>query len=76
MKYSDKIKLLLLFTVLITAKISFTQHDHQKKEVEKDTMKMDSMQMTSFFSPNLPMSRDGSWTSWQPNENPMWIYMK
>jgi len=32
--------------------------------------------MTSFFSNYLPMNRDGSGTSWQPDASPMWMYMK
>src|SRR4051812_5336687 len=32
--------------------------------------------MSSAFSPNLPMSRDGSGTSWQPDSSPMMMYMK
>jgi hypothetical protein len=39
------------------------------------TMKMDMMPMTSNFSLNLPMNRDGSGTSWQPDANPMMMYM-
>lgn len=43
-----------------------------------DTMQMpgDSMQMTSSFSLNLPVSRDGSGTSWQPDQSPLMMYMK
>jgi hypothetical protein len=33
------------------------------------------MQMTSFFSPDLPMNRDGSGTSWLPDQSPMWMHM-
>ncbi|HTL81345.1 MAG TPA: hypothetical protein VL651_06560 [Bacteroidia bacterium] len=32
--------------------------------------------MTSNFSLNLPMNRDGSGTSWQPDQSPMLMYMK
>lgn len=81
MRFPNKIKLMVLFVLSIISNPSISQHDHNQKKVEKDTMKialveMDSMEMTSFFSPNLPMSRDGSGTSWQPDENPMWMYMK
>jgi hypothetical protein len=46
-------------------------------QMNSDTMKIDkdSMKMTSFFSPNLSMNRDGSGTSWQPDASPMWMYM-
>ena len=39
-------------------------------------MDMEGMSMTSSFSLNLPMSRDGSGTSWQPDRSPMMMYMK
>jgi hypothetical protein len=39
-------------------------------------MTMDEPEMTSSFSPNLPMNRDGSGTSWQPDVSPMMMYMK
>jgi hypothetical protein len=49
---------------------------------EKDTIMMmmdehqhEGHQMSSSYSRNLPMSRDGSGTSWQPDENPMMMYM-
>jgi len=47
------------------------QHTHH------ETMEMpgDSMQMTSSFSLHLPMERDGSGTSWQPDETPMMAHM-
>ncbi|WP_114939713.1 hypothetical protein [Mucilaginibacter endophyticus] len=43
-------------------------------------MKMDTpmhhhMTMTSQFSRDLPMNRDGSGTSWVPDETPMYAYM-
>jgi hypothetical protein len=68
---------LLLFLFSLTSKISIAQHDHQKMQMSSDTLKMDrdSMKMTSFFSPNLSMNRDGSGTSWQPDASPMWMYM-
>jgi len=44
-----------------------------KPKVMMDNMAM--MPMTSSFSLNLPMSRDGSGTSWQPDANPMAMYM-
>lgn len=47
-------------------------HDHMQMDHGKDTM----MQMTSSFSPNLPMNRDGSGTAWLPDESPMMMYMK
>ncbi|HKR06980.1 MAG TPA: hypothetical protein VJY62_20250 [Bacteroidia bacterium] len=45
------------------------------QDSSKMDMKMD-MKMTSAFSNHLPMSRDGSGTSWHPDSSPMMAYMK
>jgi hypothetical protein len=37
---------------------------------------MNIQEMTSAFSPNLMMNRDGSGTSWQPDASGMMMYMK
>src|SRR5262245_47438968 len=72
--------LLFLFSLSFIAKISFAQHDMPGMNMQHDSMDMSvdstSMEMTSSFSPNLPMNRDGSGTSWQPDANPMMMYMK
>jgi hypothetical protein len=59
----------------------------QKSPVKKDTsmkgmdmgdMKMDNMQsmsMNSQYSLDVPMNRDGSGSSWVPDETPMYAYM-
>ena len=72
----DCCKILLLIFCL-TAKISFAQMDMGGMKMGNDTMKMDGedMKMTSSFSLNLPMNRDGSGTSWQPDQSPMMMYM-
>src|ERR1043165_3691224 len=77
--------LLLIFSLSFNSKILFGQempgmnmpHDTTNSSM-KMNMPMDSMhmEMTSSFSPNLPMNRDGSGTSWQPDANPMVMYMK
>lgn len=68
-------KLFLVFCLFISTKIVLAQHEHH---AEADTMKTQThgMEMSSSFSPNLSMSRDGSGTSWQPDANPMFMYMK
>ncbi|OFY87434.1 MAG: hypothetical protein A3F72_04160 [Bacteroidetes bacterium RIFCSPLOWO2_12_FULL_35_15] len=68
---------LLLFSFFLQASIVFAQHDTHHMQM-KDTMKMsmDSMNMTSVFSNHLPMNRDGSGTSWQPDQSPMMMYLK
>jgi hypothetical protein len=51
-------------------------HDHAKMMA---AMKHDTthhiMRMTSQFSLDLPMNRDGSGTSWMPDETPLYMYM-
>jgi hypothetical protein len=56
------------------------RHTHMMNGVEMDdgmmNMEMNkSMKMTSQFSLDLPMNRDGSGTSWVPDESPMYAYM-
>ena len=60
---------------VITSK---AQQMHMK--MNADTAKMDTAQpmnmaMNSQFSLDLPMSRDGSGTSWVPDESPAYAYM-
>jgi len=43
--------------------------------VKMDTPMHHHMMMTSQFSRDLPMNRDGSGTSWVPDETPMYAYM-
>jgi hypothetical protein len=72
--------------VYIVAVLSFYSV-HAQQQPKKDTsmkgmdmsnMKMDtmgSMKMNSQYSLDVPMSRDGSGTSWVPDETPMYAYM-
>lgn len=64
--------LLFLFPIII-----LSQEHHPHKHSEKDTLEVgkENPKMTSFLSTNLPMNRDGSATSWQPDTSPMWMYM-
>jgi hypothetical protein len=52
------------------------KHDHaaMMKAMQHDTTHKMGM-MTSQFSLDLPMNRDGSGTSWVPDETPMYMYM-
>jgi hypothetical protein len=52
------------------------KHDHAKMmaEMQHDTTHH-NMAMTSQFSLDLPMNRDGSGTSWVPDETPMYMYI-
>lgn len=55
--------------------IGFAQHDtHKSESKQADTMKV-KHEMTSYFSNNLPMNRDGSGTSWQPDATPVMMHM-
>jgi hypothetical protein len=44
-------------------------------DVKMDSGSMKSMKMNSQYSLDVPMSRDGSGTSWVPDETPMYAYM-
>jgi hypothetical protein len=86
-------KAIRIFTLLIFGLISRVQAQHEMHmPAKKDTVKMDhsmhDMQMdspmSSSYSLNLPMSRNGSGTSWLPDAAPMyglmihskkWMYM-
>lgn len=47
------------------------QHDHSQMQHGDHDMSM----MTHAYSRNLPMSRNGSGTSWLPDNSPMYMYM-
>jgi len=78
-------KLLLLIPILIFLSAASAQKKHMKKDtsmkgMDMGDMKMDSgsmtsMKMNSQYSLDLPMNRDGSGTSWVPDETPMYAYM-
>ena len=67
----------ILFALLFISNTSIAQMDMNNMQMNGDSMKMDNegMKMASSFSLNLPMNRDGSGTSWQPDESPMMMYM-
>src|SRR5438874_3024884 len=49
----------------------------QMNDTMRHGMNMDHMNMMSHsYSRNLPMGRNGSGTSWMPDANPMYMYMK
>src|SRR5438046_3979966 len=47
----------------------------QMNDTMKHGMNMERMNMSHSFSRNLPMSRDGSGTSWMPDASPRYAYM-
>lgn len=77
------LKIFLVFA--IGANTVFAQKMPMKKDtsmkgMDMGDMKMDSgsmmsMKMNSQYSLDLPMNRDGSGTSWVPDETPMYAYM-
>ncbi|MGH7456872.1 MAG: hypothetical protein ACRENG_36315, partial [bacterium] len=73
--------IVLMISLFVNIEPSFAQTDTTKTH-DHSTMMMEGMNMekegnmSSSFSLNLPMSRDGSGTSWQPDESPMMMYSK
>ena len=63
------------------AQKSTMKKDTSMKGMDMGDMKMDtmgsmsSMKMNSQYSLDIPMNRDGSGTSWVPDETPMYAYM-
>lgn len=79
--------ILAIAGMLATALPGFTQHEHHAPPARDsvthamDHMDMPGMEknatrMTHGFSLNLPMTRNGSGTGWQPDATPMYAYMK
>jgi len=62
--------------VLACTNTLLAQHDHHITDTTKTNQHIDDgPPMTSKFSLDLPMSRDGSGTSWVPDETPIYAYM-
>ena len=78
-------KIILSIITLLFLSSAFAQKMPMKKDtsmkgMNMGDMKMDSgsmmsMKMNSQYSLDVPMSRDGSGTSWVPDETPMYAYM-
>ncbi|MBB5396957.1 hypothetical protein [Mucilaginibacter sp. AK015] len=76
---------MLMLAVNVNAQqMDHMQHDNTKNAKPHDHAKMMAamgndttryMGMSSQFSLDLPMNRDGSGTSWLPDETPMYMYM-
>lgn len=72
-----------LFLFVVTGVISaslFAQHEHHSKDStqrseEEMAAPADNMLMSHAYSLSLPMSRNGSGTSWQPDASPMYMYL-
>lgn len=64
------IEKIILFTCTVILSLnSLAQHEHHP-------MHTDTMPMTHSLSVHLPMSRNGSGTSWLPDSTPIYGYMK
>lgn len=78
-------KIILSIITLLFLSSAFAQKMPMKKDtsmkgMDMGGMKMDSgammsMKMNSQYSLDVPMNRDGSGTSWVPDETPMYAYM-
>lgn len=82
----NRFQKILTLLLILSFSVAYSQMDnmggmHDHMHMTHDTMKsMDmeqaEMPMHSFFSLYLPMTRDGSGTSWQPDQSPMMMYMQ
>ena len=66
-------KCLIILSLLISS-LTFAQHEHHMHNTN-DTMKMEMPAMTHSYSLSLLMNRNGSGTTWLPDESPMFGYM-
>src|SRR6476646_9699168 len=84
-KVKDEMKTIaLIYCVLFILATARAQHEHHDMStdssmrdhmMDEDSMDNESMLMTSSYSLNLPMNRNGSGTSWLPDSSPMYMYM-
>jgi hypothetical protein len=70
-------QLIIVAALLLTGINSlFAQHEHHTTDTATTNQHTDEgPPMTSKFSLDLPMNRDGSGTSWLPDETPIYAYM-
>ena len=71
----------LAITGLIALHLSAQDHSHHstdtsRKKHEAAAHDGDGMLMSHAYSLNLPMSRNGSGTSWQPDQSPLYMYVR
>lgn len=53
-----------------------TSHAHHMAGMDMEGMDMNMPGMSHAYSKNLPMSRNGSGTAWQPDQTPMYMAMQ
>lgn len=77
-------KLLIVFISILVIGIgsAYSQHDHHKKDTtpamhhQMHGMNEHRDMPSHAFSRNLPMSRNASGTAWNPDDSPMYMWMK
>ena len=77
------IKYLVLSFSIVGSLSAYSQHEHHNMGMDttQPMMKMEHQHehgkssMSSAFSKNLPMTRNGSGTAWLPDSSPMYAYM-
>ncbi|MBS1532240.1 MAG: hypothetical protein JSU01_18200, partial [Bacteroidetes bacterium] len=68
----------IFIPLILISCAAYAQKDNSMKGMDMGGMKMDTtkpMMMNSQYSLGLPMNRDGSGTSWVPDQTPMYGYM-
>lgn len=61
-------------THVMNDSMDMKKKNHHMSNMANDSMQGDS-QMHSAFSKNLPMNRNGSGTTWHPDNSPMYMNM-
>lgn len=76
-------KLVLFLVTLVISFTAFSQHEHHTMQntlsKKTDTTKSNDLMHTMpshAYSRNLPMSRNGSGTGWNPDASPMYMWMR
>lgn len=77
-------KRLFMLAVIVwyTSGLSAQEHHHQTADTSRPSSEEAAVQqdntslMTHAYSLSLPMSRNGSGTSWQPDASPMYMYLR
>ncbi len=68
--------LLMLYCAAAQEHHNHSGMDMDMPEMNHHDMKMEDTAMSHALSRNLPMSRNGSGTGWNPDSSPMYMYMK
>jgi hypothetical protein len=78
-KFILPLLVIFCFGVMAQSDSTFMHHNHMAEMEMDSTMQQmpehEMHKMSSSYSRNLSMNRDGSGTSWQPDESPLMMYM-